>query len=195
MGNAQSTADGQKIAKPKTVGNARTSKSASPSSQSDDLRRSPTVISSESPSLLASPTTCESITEEEFRQQVRRQLLSAETHSTQVQKHPQVDLLAANVVRSLSRSGSRATNNVSARSSVGQLHNGSRLSVATEKAVDMNAAIAIIEELRKTASPQDMAALRTYQRVDLLIILLTIARSSSTSCSKSGFSSTYNFRR
>jgi hypothetical protein len=78
----------------------------------------------------------------------------------QVQKQPTMDSLAASVVRTLSRRNSKATNSVSTRSSVAQLQDGSQLSVATEKPVDIQSAIAILQELRKTASPQDMAALR-----------------------------------
>jgi hypothetical protein len=166
MGNAQSTADGRKIAKPKTVGIARSTKSTSPSSQIDDTNTSPKAMesgSSESPNLPVSSTSG-TTTEEEFRQQAPLQLHSPEGHSVQQQRDSQVDLLAGNVVRSLSRAGSRA-NTVSARSSLAQLQNGSQLSVATDKTIDIHSALAIIHELRKTASPEDMAALCKYRPV------------------------------
>jgi hypothetical protein len=170
MGNTQSVADGQKIAKPRTVGTTRSSKSCSPSSQADDSSVGKTAAesgSSESPSLLASPTS-DNMTEEGARQQALSQLTSRGDGLENTPKLPQVDLLAVSLARSLSSSGSRATKSVSARSSVQRLQNGSQLSVATEKAVDLSSAIAIIHELRKNASPEDMAALRMYTQISLI---------------------------
>lgn len=170
MGNAQSSPEDRKIAKPKTQVNARSSKSLSPASLPDGLQADSTSLehtSQRSPSIIASPTSdgapCES-----FRHQSLSHTLSPVDSSPQIHKQPTMDSLAASVVRTLSRRNSKGTNTISARSSAAQLHNGSQLSMTSERPIDLQSAIAILHELRKTASPEDMAALRMLSGLRLM---------------------------
>jgi hypothetical protein len=163
MGNAQSAPDGRKISKPQTNGNhARLSKSLSPVNASEELKVASNgsgQSSRESPSTVILPTS-DGTVDAESRHQSLSHTNTPQDSISPLQKQGTMDSLAASVARSLSRRGSKATYTVSNRSSVAQLQNGSQLSVGTEKAVDLQSAIAILQELRKTASPEDMAALR-----------------------------------
>lgn len=69
-----------------------------------------------------------------------------------------------NVKGRLSRSGSQTTHYLSAKGSVSQLTNPSQASLIPESgAIDLETAVAILQELRKTASPEDLVALRAYK--------------------------------
>ena len=170
MGNAQSSPDGRRISKPQTNGNhARLSKSLSPANTSEDLKtvsNGSEYSSRESPSIIASPTS-DGTVDTDFRHQSLSHTIIPEHSIELLHKQSTMDSLAATVARSLSRRGSKATYTVSARSSAGQLQNGSQLSLGTDKAVDLQSAIAILQELRKTASPEDMAALREKSLVPI----------------------------
>ena len=163
MGNAQSSPEDRKIAKPKTNVNARSSKSLSPASLPDDPNTGSTTLdqsSQGSPSFIASPTGDAFVDDHAFRHQPSSNTLTTTDESSQVHRQPTMDSLAASVVRTFSRRNSKSTNTISARSSAGQLQNGSQLSMASDRPIDLHSAIAILQELRKTASPEDMAALR-----------------------------------
>jgi hypothetical protein len=177
MGNAQSTsAEARKISKPKSVGNIRASKSATPSNSLSDKSTSPIPANNTSQVTVtvASPSG-EALSGEEFRREVRQQLLSPNDHLVMAKDGQQVDLLAANVARSLSRS----TNTSSTTSSLAKLPNGSQVSLSTERTVDLKTAMSIIQELKKTASPEDLAALRKFSALNTAQdMLMKLSRSS-----------------
>jgi hypothetical protein len=82
-------------------------------------------------------------------------------------------IMAATVARSLSRSDSRTAHESSVQSSLMKLQTtDSQLSLGTDRSVDLQTAVALLHELRKTASPDDLVALRTYTRTSWLHILI-----------------------
>lgn len=175
MGNTQSAPEGQKISKPKSIGNVRSSKSASPASKrqiSSPIATIPYSSFSDTSSSLASPI-YDGALDHDMRQHIRSQLLSSDGGTIEKQLSPQLDLLAVNVARSLSRSGARDSHTISARSSRVRLQNQtSQQSLALERTVEPQTVSTIMHELRKTASPEDMFALRMFTlSIDLKSVL------------------------
>jgi hypothetical protein len=166
---------GNEVSKPKqangSTANFRTSKSFSPASQSEDLKSSwnnssEHTATRSSPSTAASPTD-DGVTEDSNRHQSLSHTISPRESMLRVQKQPTMDSLAASVVRTLSRRNSKGTYSISTRSSNTQLQEGSQLSSVSKQPLDVQSTIAILQELRKTASPEDMAALRMYSLIFL----------------------------
>ena len=163
MGNNQST--------PGIVENRRPSKSRtptgflSPASRSfKDLRLAAsksalTVYDVDSP--LPSPTgDWHSV--HTARQSLRSALYLPDNEEDEVDDEA-LGAMAAAVSGRLSPNMHRVMRFPSARSSATQLKTASQLSFATAiepRTVDLEAAIAILQELRKTASPEDLVALR-----------------------------------
>jgi hypothetical protein len=169
MGNAQSNGVDRKqtrVAKPKTFSNVRSSTLKSPNSINDV----PSPISSIPYSFYESDTESspeDRKSKQDLRQQIRAQLFSPDDVEEE-SGGEHLDAIAASLARSLSRSGLRPTHPISANSSSTKLNSGSQLSLATERTVDLETAIALLQELRKTASPDDLVALRKYALISRL---------------------------
>ena len=100
------------------------------------------------------------------RQTLRSQSCGLEDREAENDLHDDEPLggSATNVKGKLSRSCSQTTHYLSAKGSVSELTNSSQISLVPEShAIDLGAAVAILQELRKTASPEDLVALRTYK--------------------------------
>jgi len=182
MGNGQSSVEDRKaarIAKPKGLPTGRNSGGSSPVSKYDTP--SPLSIGipysqyNDSESVLGSPTKREVETNQELRQHIRSQLLSPEDHdSANEPGGEKVDVLAVSLARSLSRSGSRRTNVPTPKSSASKLKsNTSQLSLTSERTVDLETAVALLHELRKTATPEDLVALRKMSSTCHTVHILT----------------------
>jgi hypothetical protein len=96
-----------------------------------------------------------------MRKHIRSQLLSPQEHDVEEEwGKEELDVMAVTVARSLSRS-SPITHVPNTKSPANKSKgNVSQLSVASERTVDLETAITILHELRKTASPEDLVALR-----------------------------------
>jgi len=104
-------------------------------------------------------------TRQATRQALRSQLCGLEDPESPRDVHKSESLvdLAGGATNKLSRSASQNTNYLSAKGSVTQLKDSSQTSLIPEtKPIDLEAAVAILQELRKTASPDDLIALRTF---------------------------------
>jgi hypothetical protein len=90
-------------------------------------------------------------------------------------EEPPLGGFATNIKGKLSRSCSPATTHyVSAKGSMSQLTNASQTSLVPEsRTIDLEATVAILQELRKTASPEDLVALRAYKKSNRLRFNLT----------------------
>lgn len=102
-------------------------------------------------------------TRQAARQTLRSQLCGPEDQEDEYDGYNEDSLgdLVGSARDRLSRSGSQATHYLSAKGSVTQLNNGSQTSVAPEnRTIHLETAVAILQELRKTASPEDLVALR-----------------------------------
>jgi len=101
------------------------------------------------------------------RQSIRSQLCGPEDREVENELYDEEPLggFVTNVKDKLSRSCSPATTHyLSAKGSVSQLTNTSQISLVPEsRTIDLEATVAILQELRKTASPEDLVALRTYK--------------------------------
>jgi hypothetical protein len=183
MGNGQSAVEDRKsarIAKPKGLPTGINSGGSSPASKYDNP--SPLSIGipysqyNDSESVFGSPTRQEAEVNQELRQHIRSQLLSPEEHdSTNETGGEKVDVLAVSLARSLSRSGSRRANVPTPKVSASKLKsNTSQLSLASERTVDLETAVALLHELRKTASPEDLVALRKMSSTGCAEHTLTI---------------------
>jgi hypothetical protein len=165
MGNGQSTVEDRKstrIAKPKGLPSGKSSGGSSPASKRDTP--SPALIGmpysqyNDNESVVESPTKLEAETNQELRQHIRSQLLSPQEHEPANETDGQkLDVLAVSLARSLSR----RTNVPTPKTSASKLRsNASQLSLKSERTVDLATAIALLRELQKTASPEDLVALR-----------------------------------
>ena len=162
MGNTQSTPENRKVAKPKTMSTTRSSASNSPAGKKTTpslMTSIPYTQANGSGSIVSSPIH-DGKTEHDYRTQIRSQMLAPAVEFNEKESEERMDLFAAAVARSLSRKGSRITPVPSAMSSVTKLQSSSQVSLAAERPADLETAVAIIHELRKTASPDDLAALR-----------------------------------
>lgn len=105
-------------------------------------------------------------TRQAARRTLRSQLCGPEDQEAEIEGYNENSLgeLVGTAREKLSRPGSQATNYLSAKGSVTQLNNGSQTSLAPEnRAIDLETAVAILQELRKTASPEDLVALRKLE--------------------------------
>jgi hypothetical protein len=104
------------------------------------------------------------MSEQEFRQAIRSELLAPDAPRVfRDEEDQQLGIMAATVARSLSRSDSRSAHGPNAKPSLMGLQNASsQLSLGTDRSVDLETAVALLHELRKTASPDDLVALRMY---------------------------------
>lgn len=102
--------------------------------------------------------------DQEFRKHIRSQLLSSDDYDvTKETGGDRVDVLALSLARSLSRSGSRQINGSSPKAFAGKVQNNtSQLSLSSERTIDLETAVALLQELRKTATPEDLVALRKF---------------------------------
>ncbi|KAF2435041.1 hypothetical protein EJ08DRAFT_692940 [Tothia fuscella] len=164
MGNSQSGPEDQKqarVSKPKTFNSSRTSAVICPlESEFGEKATIPTLpyaAFEDLESARASPIKVNR-SQQDFRNVIRSQLLApTETKISEPSEKNQLGLMAVTVARSLSRSGPRGP---IPRSSLAKLQGGeSQLSVASERSVDLETAVALLHELRKTASPDDLVAL------------------------------------
>lgn len=98
----------------------------------------------------------------EFRPHIRSQLLSCEEHDPASETaREKADVLAVSLARSLSRPGSRRANQQTPKPLARKLNNNtSEMSLSSERTVDLETAVALLQELRKTATPEDLVALR-----------------------------------
>ena len=101
------------------------------------------------------------------RQSLRSQLCGPEDREVENELNSDEPLGGFATNGKLSRSCSQATTHyLSAKGSMSQLTNASQISLIPEsRTIDLEAAVAILQELRKTASPEDLVALRTYQNL------------------------------
>jgi hypothetical protein len=168
MGNSQSVPDFReqnRLSKPKT--NTNGSPGSISNSSKKDLRLSNSKVTLGT--VLDGETVTESPTgdrrsKHDSRQLLRSQLCSPDEEEDEVNDDA-LGELAVNLKDRLSRSASRATQFPSAKSSSTQLNSASsQLSLVVDnepRAVDLETAVTILQELRKTASPEDLVALRT----------------------------------
>jgi hypothetical protein len=167
MGNAQSSSEDRKqtrVSKPKTNPSARSSTITSPvKGEFAETGNVPAWRYSHSPSedrdLTPTASRIDHRSHQDLRHAIRSQLLSPTgTNVAEESERDQLGSMAVTVARSLSRTGNRGP---SAKSSLAKLQGGpSQLSLATERSVDLETAVALLHELRKTASPDDLVALR-----------------------------------
>lgn len=169
MGSGQSAVEERspgRVAKPKGLPAGRNSGGSSPGSKYDIP--SPLSIGvpysqyNDSDTVVGSPTKRTVELNQEFRQHIRSQLLSSEEHDPAKEAGGEkVDVLAVSLARSLSRSGSRRANEPTPKASASKLNNNtSQMSLSSERTVDLETAVALLQELRKTATPEDLVALR-----------------------------------
>lgn len=125
--------------------------------------------------VVGSPTKRTVELDQEFRQHIRSQLLSSEEHDPAKEVGGEkVDVLAVSLARSLSRSGSRRANEPTPKASASKLNNNkSQVSLSSERTVDLETAVALLQELRKTATPEDLVALRRTSSTLFFIRILT----------------------
>ncbi|OCK82464.1 hypothetical protein K432DRAFT_441575 [Lepidopterella palustris CBS 459.81] len=165
MGNNQSAAQHNRLSKPMTNTNSPFS---SPRVDNPSPSLTPTKYSDLNPSeiVVQSPTGGYR-SWQDARQQLKAQLTSPLEAGFSLESSEDGDLgeLATHVrdrLSSLSRSNSVPSQYPSAHSSTTKLSSlsGSKLSLVSEtRPVDLEAAISILQELRKNASPEDLAAL------------------------------------
>lgn len=166
MGNSQSSAEDRKqtrVSKPKTHPSGRSSVIPSPAKSEFSETGTVTATVPYSPSKdyesAPSPSRKDRRSQQDLRHAIRSQLLSpGGTEIAEESERDQLGLMAATVARSLSRTGNHGP---SAKPSLARLQGGSsQVSLATERSVDLETAVALLHELRKTASPDDLVALR-----------------------------------
>jgi hypothetical protein len=175
MGNAQSTSEERKqvrVSKPRTLPSARSSNVPSPLQKEFSVERNVTIgipypaseVGESPPNSPSKFTIRDGNSQQDLRHAIRSHLLSpTNTSFSKNDEDEQLGVMAATVARSLSRSGSRFTDGPSAKSSLVKLHSASsQLSLSTDRSVDLETAVALLHELRKTASPDDLVALRMY---------------------------------
>lgn len=173
MGNGQSAVEDRspgRVAKSKGLPAGINSGEVSPASTYDTP--SPLSIGvpysqyNDSETVVGSPTKRTVELNQEFRQHIRSQLLSSEGYDPAMETgREKVDVLAVSLARSLSRSGSRSglrrANEPTSKASASKLNNNaSQMSLSSERTVDLETAVALLQELRKTATPEDLVALR-----------------------------------
>ncbi|KIW01782.1 uncharacterized protein PV09_06954 [Verruconis gallopava] len=161
MGNTQSTTEGPRSGRLHAPTNLRATASSVDPACADSASPSPSTWNetARTDSSLVASATNEWRPGDGFRQLDHAQGPQTDQPDGRGWRNSQLDTLAASVARTLSRSGSRRKNMLTARSSSSRLHGSSQLSPASENTVDLESALAIIHELRKTASPEDLAAL------------------------------------
>ncbi|KAF2810378.1 uncharacterized protein BDZ99DRAFT_570958 [Mytilinidion resinicola] len=163
MGNTQSAPQHNRLVKPKTNSNSPFSSPSIPSPASVSAKYSDLHLDT----VIRSPTG-DFRSRNDTRQQLRAQLTSPmDGDCSQVSdEDDSLGELATHVrdrLQSLSRSNSVASQMPSSHASTTKLNSlpGSKLSLESEtRPVDLEAAISILQELRKNASPEDLAALR-----------------------------------
>jgi hypothetical protein len=172
MGNAQSTSEERqqvRVSKPRTYPTARSSIVGSPlraefgGTGTTPARYSPSEDTESTPSSPTKTRGHDRISQQDLRQAIRTQLLApADGGFFQEDEDERLGVMAATVARTLSHSGSHG-HVPSAKSSLTQLNSASsQLSLGTERSVNLETAVALLHELRKTASPDDLVALRMY---------------------------------
>ncbi|RDI79520.1 hypothetical protein Vi05172_g10345 [Venturia inaequalis] len=168
MGNGQSAVENRspgRGAKPKGIPAEGNSEGTSSASGYDTPCPLPIGVPysqyNDSETVVASPTKRTVELNQEFRQHMRSQLLSPEEHDSAMQTgRDKVDVLAVSLARSLSRSRSRRAYGPTLQTSSSKLNNNaSQMSLPSERAVDLGTAVALLQELRKTATPEDLVAL------------------------------------
>jgi len=181
MGNAQSSSEDRKqarVSKPRTFTSTRSSAVSSPlkSEFEGSISYSPSEDTESIPNTPTEPPTRDSISQQDLRQAIRTQLLAPGSSGfSKDDEDDRLGVMAATVARSLSRSGLRASHVPSAKSSLMQLHSeSSQSSLGMERSVDLETAVALLHELRKTASPDDLVALRKYATNDISILITNI---------------------
>lgn len=164
MGNSQSALEDRnngRGSKPRGLPAGKNSSGTSPASKYD----TPSPLSTGVPYSQYSDSEVEF--DQEFRKHIRSQLLSSGDHNvTRETDGEKVEVLALSLARSLSRPGSRRTNEPPPRASPSKgQSNTSQLSLSSERTVDLETAVALLQELRKTATPEDLVALRKLSSV------------------------------
>ncbi|QDS72896.1 hypothetical protein FKW77_007699 [Venturia effusa] len=167
MGNGQSTVEDRspgRVAKPKGFQAGKNSGGSSPASkQNTSSIGFPYSQYNDSESAAGSPTERNVELNQEFRQHIRSQLISSDEYDPAVGKGGEkVDVLAVSLARSLSRSGPGTANAPTPEPSASKLKLGSttsQMSLSSERTVDLETAVALLQELRKTATPEDLVAL------------------------------------
>jgi hypothetical protein len=181
MGNAHSASEERqqtRVSKPRTYTTDRAIAARSPlktdfgSTVTTAYPYSPSSPSENTGSAPNSPTKArgnDRLSQQDLRQAVRTQLLAPSNSGfSEEDEDERLGVMAATVARSLSHSGKHG-HVPSAKSSLTKLNSASsQLSLGTERSVDLETAVALLHELRKTASPDDLVALRMYAaHVDL----------------------------
>ncbi|KAF2499426.1 hypothetical protein BU16DRAFT_578998 [Lophium mytilinum] len=163
MGNTQSAPQHNRLVKPKTNSNSPFSSPTIPSPGSVPTKYSDLHLDT----VIRSPTG-DFRSRNDTRHQLRAQLTSPMDGdcSQESDEDDSLGELATHVrdrLQSLSRSNSVASQLPSSQASTTKLSSlsGSKLSLVSDtRPVDLEAAISILQELRKNASPDDLAALR-----------------------------------
>ncbi|TID27660.1 hypothetical protein E6O75_ATG00427 [Venturia nashicola] len=168
MGNGQSAVENpcsRRAPKSKRVPAERSSEGSSPVSKYD----TPSPLSSGVPysqynaseTVVGPPMKQTVELNQESRQHIRSQLLSPEEYDPTMETgRENEDVLAASLARSLSRSRSHRAREPTLQDSASKLNkNTSQMSLSSDRTVDLDTAVALLQELRKTASPEDLVAL------------------------------------
>lgn len=170
MGNGQSAVEDRspgRVAKAKGLPAGKNSGGSSPTSKYDTPNPSlvglPYSQYNDTESVAGSPTKQTVKLNQDIRQHNPSQLLAPEEHARAMGADGEkVDVLAVSLARSLSRSASRRATKPTLKASASKLsNNASQMSLESERTVDLETAVALLQELRKTATPEDLVALRT----------------------------------